>query len=689
MSLEAATNLVIAAEEGRYGALARMGIQIDSTATKEQALAAIQTQVAGQADTFANTDLGKIETTKIKIDEFTESLGAQLGKYKEIIALLPGVNAAYSSLAAIVGGMGGFGALAGVAAPIAAVAGLGTLGYAYSQGSIGTTTANTLGNEFFLHAFQVANFLTPGNAFDVNKYKEQIKQNEAGSLINQSLLGPGEDQSVVWDRLHDLTGTITGEMSTKDLIDYVVQKANQANETVNQYITSLARKNADYVQDPLTGVLMPRTDYYRTAVTRGGPAGLMPSGFTSPLAAGPPPQSTSPFGIGGLDWWQSHFGPMGQYGTGPGGGRQYQTYRAGGSGAVANDISGQVAMGGGVRPVLTDDQQEAQHHAAVAKALKDENAGYVDLASGIRTAASAQAFFKATQDGILQSEKQYTGQIGEYTSQLNALDNAYELINGKKKDGIALTKQETDFINGYADAHERLAGGVDDATESLGFQAEQYAENMKKGDELNKSIQDQTDSVSDLVDVITDLITNLYGIPPTVKTNFDMEGLAAANSATYTLSHGLDALDGRKVTYTVAGTYSTQGTGSGGFDVGAGGDLGSIGGGAGQGPRDPGGGTDPFGSATGAGFRLGGVIRAARHGRYIGGPYTLVDEDGPELLVGGQGGMVIPASATRAKLQAMGGGGDLHFYAPVTVVANDPAAFGRQMRSRAVSGSRR
>jgi hypothetical protein len=82
------------------------------------------------------------------------------------------------------------------------------------------------------------------------------------------------------------------------------------------------------------------------------------------------------------------------------------------------------------------------------------------------------------------------------------------------------------------------------------------------------------------------------------------------------------------------------------------------------------------------------VIPAAAHGRYIGGPYTLVGEDGPEILAGGQGGMVIPASATRAKRQAMGDGG-VHVHGNVVVYANDPAQFAREMRSRAVSGSRR
>jgi hypothetical protein len=95
------------------------------------------------------------------------------------------------------------------------------------------------------------------------------------------------------------------------------------------------------------------------------------------------------------------------------------------------------------------------------------------------------------------------------------------------------------------------------------------------------------------------------------------------------------------------------------------------------------------GSDTPTPRRLGGMIPAAVLGRYIGGPYTLINEDQPEMLIGGQGAIVLPGSATRAKRQAMDSGGDMHFHAPITVIANDPAQFGRQMRSRDVTGSRR
>jgi hypothetical protein len=73
----------------------------------------------------------------------------------------------------------------------------------------------------------------------------------------------------------------------------------------------------------------------------------------------------------------------------------------------------------------------------------------------------------------------------------------------------------------------------------------------------------------------------------------------------------------------------------------------------------------------------------------VGNGYTLVGEDGPELLSGGRGagGMVIPASATRAKMRN-GGGGDMHFNAPITVIANDPRTFANQMREYNVGGSR-
>ena len=72
----------------------------------------------------------------------------------------------------------------------------------------------------------------------------------------------------------------------------------------------------------------------------------------------------------------------------------------------------------------------------------------------------------------------------------------------------------------------------------------------------------------------------------------------------------------------------------------------------------------------------------------LGTGYTLVGESGPELMVGGQGAMVIPASATRAGRRGRGGGNTYNFNAPITVVANNPQQFTRALQEQSYGEAR-
>jgi hypothetical protein len=134
--------------------------------------------------------------------------------------------------------------------------------------------------------------------------------------------------------------------------------------------------------------------------------------------------------------------------------------------------------------------RRAQNDAAAAArdhdaALREQLDGYYGLADGIITASDAQADFKATQDGILASQEPYNHQLSEYNTQLSNIDAAEKLLNERKAAGIAITKEQQAFLDGADAAQARLQGGTEDATIALGIQAEQYAENMKIGDEMN------------------------------------------------------------------------------------------------------------------------------------------------------------------------------------------------------------
>jgi hypothetical protein len=73
--LAAATNLVGKADDESYAALAKLGIEIDKNATREDALAAIHTKTAGAADIFANSTEGAAIRAGASMDDALETIG--------------------------------------------------------------------------------------------------------------------------------------------------------------------------------------------------------------------------------------------------------------------------------------------------------------------------------------------------------------------------------------------------------------------------------------------------------------------------------------------------------------------------------------------------------------------------------------------------------------------------------------
>jgi hypothetical protein len=537
IDLASATNIVIAVEEHRYGQLARMGIQLDANATREQALAALQAQSAGQADAFGKSNLGWLEQQKIRVDELTESWGYALGPLQQVAMLLPGLSAGFTGISAAISGMGGLSGLAGIAPLLVQAGGIGALGtiaYGYSQNDVGTTFANDLANKIFLVMSSLINAAIPGNPLDTGKYVDQMAKNATwdqilavfgsseaagkafgvqgspGAPLGQVAYGGAVDASGKPIGYQIPGGAIQGPVQslppTDDQIyNAIVNAAAAGNMTVAQYLAAPANRRAVIMATATPG----QGNVYGT-----GGYGLASTG----MSLGDPYANWRSYQRS-----QEHSMNVALYGP------DATVGRIGGSGAVANDISGQVAMGTPVRPVLTGTQQQAQEQAQLTASLAQLSQGYLGLTDGIMSANDAQAAFKATQDGVLQAEQPYNQQLSEYGGQLNALTNAYDLINGKKQDGIALTKEEQDLLDKYPDAYGRLTGGMDDATEQAGMLAVQYAENMKKGDELNKSMQDQTDSVGGLTSMIADLILSMDGIPAEVKTQVLLDKYHATN----------------------------------------------------------------------------------------------------------------------------------------------------------------
>mgnify|MGYP000877199962 FL=1 len=92
ISLAAAANIVAAAEQGRFQALKRLGIQIDENATKEEVLAQLQERYAGQADAYADTTKASWERIGNTIENKLEDVGSALADFQGPLIAIGGAS---------------------------------------------------------------------------------------------------------------------------------------------------------------------------------------------------------------------------------------------------------------------------------------------------------------------------------------------------------------------------------------------------------------------------------------------------------------------------------------------------------------------------------------------------------------------------------------------------------------------
>lgn len=103
MDLEQATRLVERTYNGNAAAGERYGFVIRENSTATQALAQLQQQAAGQAETYAATNAAGIDRMKDAIAEWKEGIGAALGPAGQFIALLPGFATGIAGIATVLG----------------------------------------------------------------------------------------------------------------------------------------------------------------------------------------------------------------------------------------------------------------------------------------------------------------------------------------------------------------------------------------------------------------------------------------------------------------------------------------------------------------------------------------------------------------------------------------------------------
>jgi hypothetical protein len=686
ISLSQATNIVIAAEQGRMGALQRLGIQLDDNASREERMAALQQKFGGQAEAYSKTTAGAIDRLRVEFGNLEEQAGATFGSLQPFIALLPGLSVAYSSTATAVGALIPQFNNAEEAATLFGVA-LGPAGLV--AGAVAATAALTYliaTSENTSHAIDAANASTESLSGTIAQlaasgqptdWAKQVETNWArvaaeGAELNDimteiSNLPPFADPQLpevkeLQDRLSalnthfqltdDQINQVSGDLETlfkkpgldtralgEDL-DFYFQQLESGQATSEQFVDWLDTTVAKWYEYAKGG---DRARYIGDQVAASA-KGITQAffGLNAQIADYAAVQAQADIAaarflntVGG-----SAFDQLNTQAT------EYATIQALIASQAAHnaDVVGRNAEAqltaqtdelANIQAMILAQKElnaEKANYAAFAgmqvqagdlndliahnQKIKEQQGAYYALADGITTANEAQAAFKQTQDGIIDSQEPYTHQLSEYQTQLGYITDAVDLLNQRQEEGQTLTKDQQQFLDDATAAQQRLQGGTEDATLALGEQALQYAENMKIGDQLNQNMSDSTGATTALTSTINDLIAALQGIPGYVKSYIEVDSTQAANNAAY-IKQQLDALNGRTsyASVVIQSYYTGPGVG---FTTGE--------------------------------QKLGGIIPSpreigrAQHGAALTG-YSWVGEGGPELIYA-PGARVLPHTAS-------------------------------------------
>ncbi len=84
--LASATDTLVRVQAGNYRGLKALGIEIDATATRTEAFAAVQKVVAGQSEAFGNTTAGAMAAAAVAVNNLQEDIGGLLAPVIKDIA---------------------------------------------------------------------------------------------------------------------------------------------------------------------------------------------------------------------------------------------------------------------------------------------------------------------------------------------------------------------------------------------------------------------------------------------------------------------------------------------------------------------------------------------------------------------------------------------------------------------------
>lgn len=204
ISLADSAKIVAAVEQERYGSLARLGIQIDETATREEALGQIQAKYAGQAEAYATTNAAAYERFGNSVENSLESLGAHL---TDLQGPLMALGAGSQLLGPLSSGIRDLGQSAKVAQ-------LGTAALTLATGPVGLAAAGIAATSALVYLVATT---------DEYSASAQSAEEETADLANSyAALAASIDDVVERERVRQTYASFSGfqEQAQKDLATF-------------------------------------------------------------------------------------------------------------------------------------------------------------------------------------------------------------------------------------------------------------------------------------------------------------------------------------------------------------------------------------------------------------------------------------------------------------------------------------
>lgn len=686
ISLAAATKIVIAAEQERFGQLQRLGIQIDDTATSEEALAALQQKYAGQAEAYADTSAASYDRLANSVENALESIGGVANQaLVPILALstaAPALTAVGGALSGLVGGSAGLvamgSALAGIgvaAGALAAPVGIATYLFLDQKNVVEKATRATLENKQALEGYidYLNGINVTGPTYEEAKqeftdflnFMSNEYANTAEVLFDPGAPGvsggnPFVTQLKDWkDEFLRLAPEIQGEIvNTASLagidvfdpstwsdsnVQYLIEliasyssEANQAAQDTLELNRALNRMTSEQEQAALA------TDFHKQSVAA----------------------QTTAMAISEDQWLQS-------------------------LSATKDTAAAQREASGAFEKTEADVSALNAQLSTLAVSLADATpADTLDRVFGA-IVGNTNAMV-----GSIQTAADWATELGLTTTITEDLTRAQEASAAIQTAQLPLIEQQTDAT---ADWLENLAGlSAEEQQLALAYADSDYAGRITEITDLAASYDTMTDAQKANFDslltgaaeadpVLASVLENLGLITTTdgeIKINYDAVG--GADDSTLALIDSVDNL-----TEVLKEIFDIQ------IDdtdaVEASGLLGAI---ATQMANLDGSTATVYVNRQQIGFTdefaLGGVMGwggdAAALGMSGRGNVALVGETGPELVYLPGGSRVEPNSSSRYK---MGGGDGIVINGPITVIANDTQSFIRELRQSSVVLERR